>query len=728
MKKLLVFVFAAAWLGMGAPAQRATPAPNGASAPGALAPPLPERIIISEASSQKILLKIMPLGDSITFGSPDPSYGGYRHLLGTLLSNDGYSIAFVGSRQSGNDVIPGPGNEGHPGWTIAQIKSGMDSEGWLATYQPDIILLHIGRNDLREGNAVSAPDHLSALLDDILERLQRTHVIVAQIIPFRRGLDEGHQSYNAAIARIVASKGPRVSMADMQNILSPNDYADGLHPNAVGYDKMARAWESATCALFANNWAPSSRAAGQSVGSSPAKKPNIVFILADDLSSNLVPYMPNLLAIQKEGTTFSNYFVTDSLCCPSRSSIFTGEYPHNTGVFTNVEPDGGYGVFLKQGNESHTFAVALQRNGYKTAMLGKYLNGYIPARSGVPQGWNEWDVAGDGYPEFNYNLNQNGRIVHYGNSPQDYLTDVVAGLGEAFMRKSAQGPFFVEIATFAPHAPYIPAPRDADKFPELSAPRSAAFAVHPDANAPNWLKEIRPLLPVEIRKIDQEFRMRAQSVQAIDKMIGDIRATLAALGADNTYVVFSSDNGLHMGEYSLRPGKQTPFDIDIRVPLIVVGPGVAKGQVVNAIAENVDLFATFTDIAEASSSASTDGHSLLPLLRGNTAADWRNVALIEHHRPRPDPSDPDAPAPHAGNPTSYEALRTGNALYVEYESEETGYYDLSRDPLELKNIASKLPAAKRKQLHEVLLANKACQGAQACWSAQHMTPESGSPH
>jgi lysophospholipase L1-like esterase len=247
MRKLLVFGFAAAWLGMGAPA------PSGAGAPGPFAAPLPERIIISQTSSQKIRLKIMPLGDSITFGSPDPSYGGYRHLLGTLLTNDGYSISFVGSRQSGNDVLPGPGNEGHPGWTIAQIRSGIDSEGWLTTYQPDIILLHIGTNDLREGNAASAPDQLSALLDDILARLPRAHVIVAQIIPFRRGLDEGHQSYNAAIARIVAAKGPRVSMADMQNILSPSDYADGLHPNAVGYDKMARAWESAACAVLSSS-------------------------------------------------------------------------------------------------------------------------------------------------------------------------------------------------------------------------------------------------------------------------------------------------------------------------------------------------------------------------------------------------------------------------------------------------------------------------------------------
>ncbi len=120
---------------------------------------------------------------------------------------------------------------------------------------------------------------------------------------------------------------------------------------------------------------------------------------------------------------------------------------------------------------------------------------------------------------------------------------------------------------------------------------------------------------------NEHLRMRAQSVLAIDKMIGQIRSTLAGLGLDNTYVVFSSDNGLHMGEYSLRPGKMTPFDIDVPVPLIVVGPGVPKGQAVSAIAENVDLCPTFTELGGASSPTSPDGQILVPLLRGNPVAD-----------------------------------------------------------------------------------------------------------
>ncbi len=199
--------------------------------------------------SQKTSLKIMPLGDSITYGDGDPRHGGYRNLLGTLLASDGYLIDFVGSQQSGEDVLSDPDNEGHPGWRIPNIKQGIDSDGWLETYQPDIILLHIGSNDLRYGNEAYAPDNLSALLDDILMRLPDTHIIVAQIIPTRWGSDSGHRLYNDAIPDIVTSKGPHASIVDMRIILSKNDFLTLYHPNAGGYDKMAYAWESAILAL-----------------------------------------------------------------------------------------------------------------------------------------------------------------------------------------------------------------------------------------------------------------------------------------------------------------------------------------------------------------------------------------------------------------------------------------------------------------------------------------------
>ena len=462
----------------------------------------------------------------------------------------------------------------------------------------------------------------------------------------------------------------------------------------------------------------------------PGNWPNIVMVLVDDYALNLMKHdMPNLAAMQKDGMTFENYFVTDSLCCPSRSSIFTGMMPHNTQVFTNSPPFGGFGAFMAHDDVSHTFAIALHAAGYQTAMMGKYLNGYEPDKHGAPKGWSEWDVAGNGYGEFNYKVNEDGKVVAYGSDPASYGVDVLAGLGDAFIRKAAKKPFFIEIATFAPHAPYTPAPRDADKFPGLTYDRTAAFAARPNASAPGWLQEIKPLTPANIALIDKSFRLRVQADQSVDLMIGKLRATLAELGlTQNTYVVFTSDNGYHMGEWSLRPGKMSPFDTDIHVPLVIVGPGVAAGSQSSELAENIDLAPTYTELAGAGTGPTTpDGHSLAALLHAKpdaAAPAWRRSVLIEHRHPTKDPTDPDIQEPPSGNPPSYEAMRTQDALYVEYDdtAHEVGYYDLKVDPLELNNIASATPQAKLKKLHDILAAAGACKGAAACWAAQSAVP------
>jgi arylsulfatase A-like enzyme len=419
--------------------------------------------------------------------------------------------------------------------------------------------------------------------------------------------------------------------------------------------------------------------------------------------------------MQKDGVTFTNYFVTDSLCCPSRSSIFTGRYPHNTGIYRNVGPDGGYLSFRRLGNEATTFATVLTAAGYRTAMLGKYLNGYFPARHPPSPGWSFWAVGGPAYANFNYNLNQDGRLVHYGGQPADYLTDVVAGLGGGFIKDTAARPFLIEIATFAPHAPYTPAPRDAQAMPGLTAPRGAAFDAAAGADAPQWLRSHPALSSADIARIDAGFRKRAQAVLAIDRMLGALRAELASLGkADDTYVVFSSDNGLHMGEHRLMPGKMTAFDMDIRVPLIVVGPSVPAGRTVDAMVENVDLAATFAELAGTTMPATIDGRSLVPLLRGDKVAGWRSVVLVEHHKPAKDDSDPDTPEPRSGNPPSYDSVRAARWVYVEYDTGEREYHDLAADPDELRNGFAALPRATQDQLHATVEKLRSCRGTASC--------------
>jgi N-acetylglucosamine-6-sulfatase len=468
-----------------------------------------------------------------------------------------------------------------------------------------------------------------------------------------------------------------------------------------------------------------------------SSRPNIVFVLTDDLALNLLRFMPHVQAMEQHGMTFRHYFVADSLCCPSRASIFTGNFPHDTHVFSNFGPQGGFRSFYDRGEMGRSFNVALQRAGYITAMMGKYLNGYLahaPGSGGhladgartrvpatyVPPGWDEWDVAGWGYNEYNYTLNQDGRLYRYRHRPQDYLTDVMSRRGAYFIKRATGSgkPFFLELATFAPHTPATPAPRDARDWPGLTAPRTASFNRVP-TNPPLWLADHKKLTRRQIANINRRFRKRAQSVASVDRMIGSIEATLSAEHvADNTYLVFSSDNGYHMGEDRLMPGKMTAFDTDIHVPLVVVGPGVPAGVTTGAMAENIDLAKTFAAIA--GTRMPGDGRSLLPIVHGKHPRRWRRAVLIEHHGPDLNGTDPDYQQPVSGNPRTYEAMRTARFLYVEYDDGEREYYDLGRDPNELHNLVPYMDLARLAVLHRQLLRLEHCHTGTACWRAMHL--------
>lgn len=447
-------------------------------------------------------------------------------------------------------------------------------------------------------------------------------------------------------------------------------------------------------------------------------RPNIVFVLTDDLSWNLVPYMPNVQQMQREGMTFRNFFVTDSLCCPSRSSIFTGRMPHNTGIFTNGGTLGGYRTFERNGLAAASLAVTLQAAGVHTAMLGKYLNGYEPKQHAPDPGWDFWSVAGFGYREFRYHLNTNGTTRWYGSQPKHYLTDVIAHQAAAFIRRSASQPFFIEVATFAPHGPYVPAPRHATALPGLRLPRGPAFNAALEGDPLRWLRVRPPLTAAYQERLDRDFRLRAQSVLAVDEMIGLLRRTVEEAGlAANTYFVFSSDNGFHMGEHRMNQGKLTAYDEDIRVPLIIIGPNIPPGGEITEVVENIDLAPTFAELM-GTHMTEVDGRSLARLLHGQSEPGWRTMALVEHRGPVLGPDDPDMPLAKAVNPPSYEALRSREWLYVEYADGGREYHDLRIDPQELRNTFSALPSARQTELHTLLAGATACRGAASCWAAQ----------
>ena len=468
--------------------------------------------------------------------------------------------------------------------------------------------------------------------------------------------------------------------------------------------------------------APAPAAITETAAAQAKRPPNIVLVLTDDLEPSLLRFMPRVRAMQARGANFTNYTVSDSLCCPSRASILTGQYPHTSGIYTNTEPDGGYGKFKRLGLEQQTFAVSMQRAGYQTSFMGKYMNGYDPLAgngqvgSNVPPGWTDWHVGGNGYRNFNYTLNENGREVRYGKKRADYLTDVLARKSGRFIRSSAAAgqPFALEVSTFSPHGPFTPAPRDAKAYPGLKAPRGPAFNEANLRDKPAWLRGRPKLTKAQIAQIDKNYRKRAQSVRSIDALIGTIRRTLKATGQlDNTYIVFTSDNGFHMGEHRLPTGKQTAFATDIEVPLVVNGPGVGHRSI-GQLAQNVDLAPTFADLGGAATLRTADGRSLAPLLRGRTPANWRQAALVEHRGPNIDPGDPDRPGPRGANPPTYNALTTRSITYVEYVDGSREYYNNRTDPHQLKNAYSSLSRTRRAALKHTLADLVSCHGTADC--------------
>src|SRR5262249_45513327 len=211
---------------------------------------------------------------------------------------------------------------------------------------------------------------------------------------------------------------------------------------------------------------------------------------------------------------------------------------------------------------------------------------------------------------------------------------------------TSREPFFLYLATFAPHKPAIPAARHADLFPGLRAPRTPSWNEADVSDKPAAYRGFPPLAPDDVTYIDRLYRRRIQTLQAVDEMVARVVAALAARGRlDDTYVVFTSDNGFHMGQHRQLPSKYTAFEEAIHVPFLLRGPGVPAGRVIDALAETVDLAPTFAALAGARLPIDPDGRSLVPLWYPSPPADWRHAVLIEEREiPRP-----------AGGPTSVRA-------------------------------------------------------------------------
>ena len=498
--------------------------------------------------------------------------------------------------------------------------------------------------------------------------------------------------------------------------------------------------------------------------SSRARRPNIVLVLVDDLSMDLVQTMRSPQAMRRAGASYSHAFVTDSLCCVSRASLFTGQYPRQTGVRTNTSNAGrsllgGWPAFEAGGNPERSFNVRLRDAGYATGFVGKYLNEYewSPGRAlpPAPPGWSSFDVvfgsAYDGWGFASAHL-RDGRLevrehpIPPATAPAAekdaaYAGTVIGDLAMDFIRDGEAGdsPYFLEVAAYAPHNrsqpepaypgdPLFP-PMFRDRAGERSCGRVVCGKLTID-DLPGFgdqRRDNRPRLRngeparawntaggLSASAAVRDLRDRARMAQSVDRLVTRILGTVG----EDTYVVLTSDNGFHLGQNGMGRGKGTAYDTDAHVPLLVVGPGVVPG-VRHEVTSNIDLAPTFEELAGLRPAPYRSGTSLVPTFADKTLVRRRH-AFLEHTQQTLTGPDPDAAftGSELDRIPSYTAVRSPSALLVRLDldprpgKESWGYefYSYRQHRFEKRNtFANPRHRAEVKALMAKLKAFDGCQ-------------------
>ncbi|KAK3101434.1 hypothetical protein FSP39_003556 [Pinctada imbricata] len=465
-------------------------------------------------------------------------------------------------------------------------------------------------------------------------------------------------------------------------------------------------------------------------------KPNIVFILTDDQDVELsgqTPIEKTRKLIGEQGITFDYMYVSAPLCCPSRSSILTGKFVHNHLAVNNSLEGGCSNSHWQNTQEPSAFPVYLKQQGYKTMFAGKYLNQYGTPKAGgvghIPPGWDWWTGLVGNSKYYHYSISDNGtKVSHGGNYKTDYFTDVIHRKGMSFLdeQTSDSGPFFMMLSTPACHGPFTPAPQYANEFANKEAPRDGSYNVH--AKDKHWLLQqtITPLPNDTVNMEDNVFRNRWRTLISVDDMVEDVMMTLQKKNLlNNTYVFFSSDNGFHLGQFSMPSDKRQLYEFDVRVPLMVRGPKVPSGIQSKVPVMNVDLAPTFIALTGQEPPPQMDGISLLPIIQPNIGPvpHWERDVLIEHQGEYHD-TTPGCPkflhqdmancnnhcVCEDSRNNTYACMVNSNSqtfartkycqIYDDAKFEE--YYDLVKDPYELVNGVSSLPTDELNKLRTQL--------------------------
>ena len=404
-------------------------------------------------------------------------------------------------------------------------------------------------------------------------------------------------------------------------------------------------------------------------------RPSVLVIVTDDQRWDSLWAMPKVkkLLVDK-GVTFTEAFVENAVCCPSRASILTGRPSNSTGVYTVKWPHGGFRAFRP--HEGSTLATWLNDAGYRTGLFGKYMNEYTEAGMAghVPPGWDRWVAfAGDKNLYFNYALSVDGSVVSRGARPADYSTDVLAEKAASFIRRT-RGPLFVYFAPFAPHWRARGAPRHRELFRDLPPYRPPNFDEADVSDKHRWVQARSRFSPERVRTIDGFRRASLRSLAAVDDAVERLIIELRRTGRlAESLIVYTSDNGKSYGEHRwIR--KEVPFEEVIRVPMIVRhDPLVEVPHSDPHLVLNLDLAPTIADVAGIPA-PSAEGSSLLPLVRGADVP-WRRDFLVEHLKAE------GSPVP------TYCAVRNLRYKYIRYGEGRSELYDLRKDPFELRNLA-----------------------------------------